>query len=85
MSEQYTYPEEKPQMGSEPTNSVQYSSDAQYRNVPYHIEADFDTDTAPCQYSLEEVKTILKKNRDEYKNGRYHTMETINRIMDGWC
>lgn len=85
MAKKYTYPEEKPQMVSEPTTSVQYSSNAHYRNMLRQTEADFDTDAAPCQFSFEEVKTILKKNREEYQNGHYHTMEAINRIMNSWC
>ena len=45
----------------------------------------FDASNAPCQYSIAEVKDMLRHNRVDYKNGNYHSMAEVDGIMDQWC
>ena len=44
----------------------------------------FCEEHSPCQYTVGEVKTMLRQNREDYQNGRYHTMSKVDSIMDGW-
>ena len=38
----------------------------------------------PCKYSIAEVKDMLHQNRIDYKNGNYHSMTEVDKIMEQW-
>lgn len=80
MDKKYEMPEDEPVMANEQTAAY----DAKDTDVlPKDVL--FDASNAPCQYSIAEVKNMLRQNRVDYKNGNYHSMAKVDKIIEQWC
>jgi hypothetical protein len=77
MDKKYEMPEDEPVMANEQT--APYAANS---TEVLPTEMPFD---APCQYSIAEVKDMLHQNRIDYKNGNYHSMAEVDKIMEQWC
>ena len=77
MDKKYEKPKDEPVMANEQTAPfVAGGTEVLPKEVPFD---------APCQYSIAEVKNMLLQNRIDYKNGNYHSMTEVDKIMEQWC
>ena len=77
MGKKYEMPEDEPVMANEQTAPyIARDTEVLPKEVPFD---------APCKYSIAEVKNILHQNRIDYKNGKYHSMAEVDKIMEQWC
>ena len=77
MDKKYEKPKDEPVMANEQTAPfVAGGTEVLQKEVPFD---------APCQYSIAEVKNMLLQNRIDYKNGNYHSMTEVDKIMEQWC
>ena len=77
MDKKHEIPEDEPVMANEQT--APYAANG---TEVLPTEMPFDT---PCQYSIAEVKNMQFHNRIDYKNGNYHSMAEVDKIMEQWC
>lgn len=83
----YIIPEDSPHMASEPSALLQ--TDTIVSHMPIYSdnldEGMFDSDDAPCQYSLEKAASLIEQSEEEYSHGNiYSTSEAIN-ILRNLC
>lgn len=76
MAKKYNIPNDEPQMVNE--SAVAYS----YNNIQITDAAnEWDLSEAPCQFSSEELHSVILQSLDDKKNGRVHSHADVQKMI----
>lgn len=77
MAKKYNIPNDEPQMASE--SVVAHSYESVQETI---VLNEWDESDAPCQFSPEELHTVILHSLDDKKNGNVHSHADVQAIIN---